>query len=79
MSGFCNFDYGTSGFCESCASIGSGECENSGFNNDRGKTECQRICEGKSNTKSKDNIKSFKMLKVIIKKAIMIFLFHIHF
>ena len=44
MRGFCNFDYGTSGFCQACSSIGSGECENSGFNYDKGKTECQRLC-----------------------------------
>ena len=45
--GFCNFDYGTSGFCQTCSTIEYGECknsENSGLKDEKGQTECSRIC-----------------------------------
>ena len=48
---FCNFDYGTSGFCELCSllnlnSTANRTCEYSGFSDEKGKTECENICEG---------------------------------
>ena len=46
--GFCNFDNGNSGFCESCLDILSngGSCEDAGFINQRGEHECENICGG---------------------------------
>ena len=44
-TGFCNFDYGDAGFCESCDDIG-GPCDQAGFITQRGEDECTDVCGG---------------------------------
>eukprot|EP00493_Phyllostaurus_siculus_P026886 UN27232 len=40
---FCNFDFDTNGFCETCSSIDS--CNDSGFITQRGERSCFQVCE----------------------------------
>ena len=44
---FCNFDFHSSGYCESCISMEEGDCENMGLITNKGEQECQGICKGK--------------------------------
>ena len=43
---FCNFDFHSSGYCESCISLEEGDCENMGLITNKGEQECQGICKG---------------------------------
>ena len=43
---FCNFDFHSSGYCESCVSLEGGLCENLGLITKNGEQECERICGG---------------------------------
>ena len=45
-SGFCNFDYITTGLCENCVDFLYGPCSEAGFHCERGLKECQSVCEG---------------------------------
>ena len=47
QNGFCNFDYETSGFCQLCSTVyARGDCYSSGIEDEKGQTECKRICTG---------------------------------
>ena len=45
-SGFCNFDYITTGLCENCIDFTYGPCSEAGFHCERGLEECLIVCEG---------------------------------
>ena len=45
-SNFCNFDFHSTGYCETCLSLEGGLCENLGLITKKGEEECKRICEG---------------------------------
>ena len=44
-AGFCNFDFGNWGFCESCDWI-RGTCAQAGFRTQKGVDACKAVCEG---------------------------------
>ena len=43
---FCNYDFGSSGYCESCGQMES--CEALGLITERGENECRAVCEGEA-------------------------------
>ena len=45
-SGFCNFDFITTGFCENCIDFPHGSCSEAGFHCEQGLEECLFVCEG---------------------------------
>ena len=45
-SGFCNFDFITTGFCENCIDFPNGTCSEAGFHCEQGLEECLSVCQG---------------------------------
>ena len=45
MNGYCNFDFGDFGFCQTCNITSEVGCENGGFYLEKGILECKKTCE----------------------------------
>ena len=45
MNGYCNFDFGDFGFCQTCNMTSEVGCENGGFYLEKGILECKKTCE----------------------------------
>ena len=50
---FCNFDFGSSGMCESCAIVNTmantmATCESLGLISEKGENECKAVCKGEN-------------------------------
>ena len=52
---FCDFWYGDSGNCEQCDQVTT-EDDCNGLQNDKGITECKRVCFSKSHLEKLDDI-----------------------
>ena len=46
LGNFCNYDFGSTGYCESCGQMES--CEGLGLITERGENECRAVCEGEA-------------------------------
>ena len=43
---FCNYDFGSSGMCESCNTMAT--CESLGLITEKGENECKAVCKGEA-------------------------------
>ena len=50
MNGYCNFDFGDFGFCQTCNMTSEVGCENGGFYQSKGILECKKTCESCTNS-----------------------------